>query len=283
MKISERQQYIDVAGRTVLITNRQKVNNNSLWIYHGYQVDRDGNRIGEWRLWKSDGRDWVGAMSYNLIREANVGMKLSEPATVILERLIEACETDIAMPGRTGPKQFGNAMPSSAFGSIDVWILEVSELFENNGSHTYNRNIAISDADVRRAKCSPQRISRMEEAFSWLGKYVFDHEMRRVLIAYATCKANGWDWDEVIQRRNRKTSSEKAWVKRTIYRWIGKSLHEVATKLCNDAIILRDGAGLQVAHEAAKPSCKSISSDLCERREDDSNRQQPMLSPAHAA
>lgn len=279
MRISEQQNYIDAAGRTIKITHRQKYK-NALWIYHGHQIDRDGARIGEWRMWKSDGRDWAGAMSFNLIREAAVGMKMSLQATVILERLIEACETDIALPGRVGPKAFGNAMPSSAFGPVDVWILEVSELYEGREGHTRDRNTAISDADVRRAKCSPQRISRMEEAFGWLGRFVLDHEMRQIVISYATCKANGWDWDEFIQSRNRKVSCENAWVKRTIYRRIAKSLQEIALRLRNNAIILRDGAGLQVAHDEGKPSCKSITSEICARREDDLNRHEPMLSPA---
>lgn len=249
MKISEQQQYLDAAGRRVLITSRQKV--RDLWVYHGFQIDRAGKMIGERRLWKSDGRCWAGSMSHNLVRPASLDMKLSEAASVVLERLIEACETDMALPGAVGPRKYGNGMPATPVTEFDIWVRDCQDMVDGEEDMIRKRNVAASDGDVRRAKCSPARISRMEEAFGWLGRFVMDHERRRLLIGYATCKASGADWGDYVAARNRNFPKEKHWVKRTIYRWIAIMLQDIATILRNRAIILRDGAGLLVAHEAA--------------------------------
>lgn len=262
MRISEGQTYISAAGIRVYVSGRKKVNRGALWMYYGYQVNRDGGAIGDWLRWKSDGRDWHDQMSNCIVREADVGMKLSEPCAVILERMIEACETDIALPGKVGPKKYGNTNPAIVMTSLDVWVLEVQELFEGQERHTFSRNTAISDYDVRRAQCSPKRIRRMEEAFGWLGAYVFDHDLRRALIAYATVKARGDDWTDFLEHRNRKYRSEKVWIKRTVYRWIERALQFIEDGTGKNGIILRDGAGLQVARRAAETSCKSITSDL---------------------
>lgn len=283
MKISEGKQYIDAAGRKVLITGRGKINNGQLWIYYGFQIDRQGHRVGGERLWKSDGRDAIGDMNGNILREASVGMSLGEEEAIILERLIEACETDRALPTATGPRMFGNTLSSATLSPMDIYALEVYELVRGQSSHTGDRNAAISAIDARRALCSSKRISRMEEAFGWLGRYVFDEDLRKVTIAYATVKAAGEDWGAFLEKRNRRHAKEKVWVKRTIYRWIEKTLQIIATKLRNDGIILRDGAGLQLARQGAEQPCKSISSVLRVRREDELNRPGPMSTPANAA
>lgn len=86
--------------------------------------------------------------------------------------------------------------------------------------------------------------------------------MRIVLLAYAEVKARGWDWSQYVQARNRRQPQKKAWVKRTLYRWIEKSLQQVETGLRKSETLLRDTAGLQVAHEEAERACKSITSGL---------------------
>ncbi|WP_256442645.1 hypothetical protein [Ensifer sp. PDNC004] len=40
-------------------------------------------------------------------------MSLTDTQAAILERLIEAIDTDLAMPGRVGPKMYGNSIPIS--------------------------------------------------------------------------------------------------------------------------------------------------------------------------
>jgi len=255
MKISEQQTYIDMSGRRVFINKRMKLQGkdgvqNTFWTYIGYQVDREGNRISDARGWKSDGRDWVGDMMGAIVREASVGLKVSDGQAVVLERLIEALETDLALPVRVGPRMFGNAMPDVVLGAADIFTLEVGELIDNGGVQTRQRHQAINDVTARKALCSRGRITRMEEAFAWFSM-IFDDEDRRILMAYAEVKAKKQEWERYIEKRNRRFPTKDAWVKRTIMRRIGKILQEVETKLRKSDIILRDGAGLQVAHEAA--------------------------------
>lgn len=284
MKISENQRYIDTTGRTILIHGRKKVNNDKLWVYYGYQVDRSGKQISDLGMWKSDGRDWAGDIRCNLLREASSGMKLDEASSVILERLIEAVETDRAMPGSTGPKQFGNGMPATGFDDIDIWIIEAEEAWRGQADHTRRRTQSMLEVAAKRSKCTPQRISRMEQAFSWLGAYIIDHEMRKILIAYATCKANGWDWGGYIERHNRNNRKENVWVKRTIYRRIEKILQHLVIKLRSSDILLRDCAGCVAAQDEAQTHHKQITSDLCLRSQGDLNRDKdPMLATADAA
>ncbi len=249
MRISERQKYIDMAGATVVIEGRRKVN-GAVWAYHGRQIDREGIKFGPVRWWKSDGRDWQNDMMGHIIRRADVGLGVTDDCSVILERLIEAIETDRALPVRVLPKMPGNAMP-------DV----IHEESDDDSAPSRAQQTAIDAATERRAKCSRPRIGRMDEALAWLS-LVNDEKERQVLIAFATVRASGMEWDQYIQRRNRRRTAKECWTKRTTYRIIAKSLQTIALSLCRSGIILNDCAGLQVAHDAAKGTGKSIRSDL---------------------
>lgn len=264
MKISEKREYIDMAGRKVFISHRRK--HHGIWYYHGFQIDHAKNAISGWRLWKSEGQDAHGDMMSHIIREASVGMKLEERQAVILERLIEASETDIALPVRVGPKMYGNAMPTYLLTETEIWSLELTEQIENGGAQTKQRHQQINNSTERKAKCSRERITRMEECFGWISKYVYDEDFRKIVLAYIEVKARKWEWDRYVEVRNRRNPTKDAWVRRTIYRRIEMILQLIEEGLRKDAIILRDGAGLQVAHEEAKPSCKSITSDDLRKR-----------------
>lgn len=266
MNISEGQTYITAAGERVKVVGRQKTNRGALWVYYGYRVTIDGVRIGpvgEMLGWKSDGKDWSGVIGNTIVRESDVGMKLGVAQSVILERLIEACETDRAMPGRVGPRKYGSFMletfmTADEIETVESWCVNQSQQYQ-----TTARWEAANRVHVTHAMRSPQRISRMDESFDWLGRFVFDHEMRKVIVSYATVKASGTDWSDFIQQRNKKHRSSKAWVKRTLYRWIERGLQLIADGTRKNGIILRDGSGLQVAHERAETPCKSIcSTDL---------------------
>ncbi|WP_234892319.1 hypothetical protein [Sinorhizobium medicae] len=261
MKISVRNEYIDVTGRKVLIVAENKTR-GGLKVFTGFQIDRSKGRIGGERHYKSDGRDYYGDISSHLIREADSGMSLTDAQAAILERIIEAMDTDIAMPGRVGPKMYGSAMPAPLVSEAELILLEFVDAHETDGMHIRHRNSAIDASVERRAKCSKERIGRMEEALAWVPRFVWDHEMRIAILAYAEVKARGWDWSRYIETRNRRQSQKKAWVKRTLYRWIEKALQQIECELAKRSILLMDTAGLQVAHEEAQSTGKSITSDL---------------------
>lgn len=260
MRISEKRYYIDMSGRRVFVTRRDKVGTDTYWTYVGYQVDRNGNQVSDWRGWKSDGRDWSGDMHGHIIREADAGMSINDECAAILERLVEAMETDLALPVRVGPKMYGNSMPDYIQDEDDIDQMEREEMRDWKADRTRQRHQAINDKTARQAKCSRPRISRMEEALEWPG-LIFDETDRRILVAFCLVRAKGWEWGQYLERHNRRVGKEKAWIRRTTYRKITKSLQEVAKKLTEGGLILRDCAGLQVSHEVRETSCNSIHSD----------------------
>ncbi|WP_245278320.1 hypothetical protein [Ensifer aridi] len=261
MKISIRNEYIDVTGRKILIVGENKTS-GGLKVFTGFQIDRGKGRIGGERHYKSNGREYYGDIGSHLIREADSGMSLNDVQAAILERLIEALDTDIAMPGRIGPKMYGSAMPAPLVSEAELILLEFVDAHETDGMHIRHRNNAIDAGIERRAKCSKERIGRMEEALAWVPRFVWDDEMRIAILAYAEVKARGWDWSRYIETRNRRHSQKKAWVKRTLYRWIEKSLQQIECELAKTSTLLMDTAGLHVAHEEAQSTGKSITSDL---------------------
>ena len=187
---------------------------------------------------------------------------MNEFQAMILERLIEAFETDIALPVRVGPKAFGSAMPEYIHSPAENFARQREDITETGGVRTREDEAAQRRQTERRAKCSKERVSRMEEAFDWIRKYVWDEEARQALLAYAHVKARGWDWSRYLNNRNRRNLKKKAWVKRTVQRWIFKSLQVIEANLLKSEIILRSAAALHVSREEAKRTGKSITSDL---------------------
>lgn len=185
---------------------------------------------------------------------------MNEFQAVILERLIEAFETDIALPIRVGPQAFGSSMPEYIHSPAENFARVREDINETGGARTREDEAAQRRKTERRARCSKERIGRMEEAFDWIRKYVWDGEARQVLLAYAEVRARGWDWSRYLNNRNCRNPQKKAWVKRTVQRWIFKSLQVIEANLLKSEIILRHEATLHVSHEEAKSSCKSITS-----------------------
>lgn len=186
---------------------------------------------------------------------------MTEAQHGILERLIEAFETDIALPVRVGPQAFGSSMPDYIHTPAENFAREREDIAEG-GRWKKDMVAAERRRTERRAKCSRERISRMEEAFGWVRTSIWDEETRQVLLAYAEVKARGWDWSRYLTNRNRRNPQKKAWVKRTVQRWIVRSLQIIEGNIHQRGTIWPLATGLQVAHEEAKHTGKSIRSGL---------------------
>jgi hypothetical protein len=178
-------------------------------------------------------------------------MNLTIQQTLILERLIEAIETDDAMPGRPGPRQFGSAMPDTSLTDKEIWVLEFEDLREKMEFRTRQRWDHGNRQASRRAKCSPSRISRMEEALGWVGQWLWDADARQCLLGFATVKARGWDWNRFVTNRNRKFRNKNAWIRQTTYRWISKSLQILEQQLSKSGVLLQDAEDCPVRQIAA--------------------------------
>lgn len=186
---------------------------------------------------------------------------MTEVQAAILERLIEAFETDIALPVRVGPQAFGSSMPDYIHTPAENFAREREDIADG-GRWKKDMVAAERRRTERRAKCSRERISRMEEAFDWIRRFIWDDEARQVLLAYAEVKARGWDWSRYLTNRNRRNSQKKAWVKRTVQRWIVRSLQIIEDGVRQSGTIWPLETSLQVAHDEAKHTGKSIRSGL---------------------
>lgn len=133
---------------------------------------------------------------------------MTEAQNGILERLIEAFETDIAMPVRVGPQAFGSSMPDYIHTPAENFAREREDIADG-GRWKKDMIAAERRRTERRAKCSRERISRMEEAFGWVRTSIWDDETRQVLLAYAEVKARGWDWSRYLTNRNRRNPQKR--------------------------------------------------------------------------
>jgi hypothetical protein len=186
---------------------------------------------------------------------------ITDAQNSILERLIEAFETDIALPVRVGPQSFGSSMPDYIHTPAENFAREREDIADG-GRWKKDMVNAERRRTERRAKCSRERISRMEEAFDWIRHFIWDDEARQVLLAYAEVKARGWDWSRYLTNRNRRNPQKKAWVKRTVQRWIVRSLQIIEDGVRQSGTIWPLETSLQVAHDEAKDTGKSIRSGL---------------------
>ncbi|WP_085043845.1 hypothetical protein [Ensifer aridi] len=189
-------------------------------------------------------------------------MKISEREAIVLERLIQAMETDIALPVRVGPKAFGSLMPEYLHTDHELYVLEREDLTETGGKRWAERKNAKRLETERRARCTRERITAMEEAFAWVIEHIGDEERRKVLLAYAEVKARGWQWERYLSNRNRRHPAKRAWIKRTVQRWIVQSLQEIAAKSDKGAFFLHDEGHLLMAQIEPEHGCKSITSGL---------------------
>lgn len=189
-------------------------------------------------------------------------MKITEREAIVLERLIQAMETDIALPVRVGPRAFGSSMPDYLHTAGEIYTRDLQDQVETGGKHRKERESARRRETERRARCTRERISAMEEAFGWVMHHVSDEERRKVLLAYVEIKARGWQWERYLSNRNRRNPAKKAWVKRTVQRWIVQSLQEIGAKTAKSALFLHDEPSLLMAQIEPEHRGKSITSGL---------------------
>jgi hypothetical protein len=188
-------------------------------------------------------------------------MKLSDAHHIILGRLIEAMETDHALPISVGPRLFGSSMPEPVETSNERFAREREDQTETGGKRTLEDKKAERRRVERRRKCSPQRITRMEEAFNWVGEAIGEEKHRKCLLAYALCKARRWGWSDYLQARNRRKIGKEVWVRQKTYEWNLKSLQAIENEFLHKGTLCIDLANLQAGQIRAETTGKSISSE----------------------
>lgn len=189
-------------------------------------------------------------------------MKLTDSHSMILERLIEAMETDDALPVSIGPKMFGSSMPEYVHTVAEENERRREDYRQTGGFRIREDEAAERRKTERRARCSRARISRMEEAFSWVQEAVPNERNRKCLLAFVLVKARGWDWSRYVTNRNRRFTTEKAWVRQKTYEWISKSLQQIENNFLQSVSLCMDASNLQTGQIGSESEGKSIRSDL---------------------
>ncbi|MBB4103560.1 hypothetical protein [Allorhizobium borbori] len=189
-------------------------------------------------------------------------MKLTERQGVIMERLIEAMETDIALPVRLGPKAFGSSMPEYIHTAEEVRELRQEDQRKTGGFRNRENEAAERRRTERKARCSRERVSQMEQAFSWVLTHVQNEDHRKALLAYAEVKARRWQWERYVSNRNKRNPQKRAWVRQNTYRWILKALQAIDAQMPNFDALLLDQATLPMRQIEPENTGKSIRSDL---------------------
>jgi hypothetical protein len=174
-----------------------------------------------WGTHKIIGGNQYGVGAHHLTIGQNgitISTAMTEQQETILERLIEAFETDIALPVRVSPQFFGSSMPDYIHTPAENFAMARED---TAGGRRWKKDMEAEERrrTMRRAKCSRERISRMEEAFDWIRKYIWDEDARQVLLAYAEVKPADGSGAATSRRETGKTRRRAAWVKRTVQRW----------------------------------------------------------------
>lgn len=183
---------------------------------------------------------------------------------IVLGRLIDACRVIEATTIGDGPAPVRAFMPYSVqtFSEAEWYEFELDDLLTNQGQAVKElkeeRRREIERNAARAASASA--ISMAHEAIRWPAEHIPDDNRRRVLLAFATCRARGGDWSAYLRRRNRRASASSGWSKRTVYRWISQSVQSITEALNNNSVPLRLPADLHVAHEAAISEDNSVAS-----------------------
>ncbi len=213
-------------------------------------------------------------------------MKSTHPQNIIMEMIVRAIETDMALPVTTGPRAYGSAMPDYIHTELDIWVTEILDFADEK---------QVTDADAlpmltrqrrserhrqaeRRAKCTPERISEMERVLGWVRSAVWDVDLRKCLLAYATVKARGWQWGRYLNNRNRKVPVKQRWLKRKSYLWVNRALQLIEQFLFTRGIFVNENGPLQIAQNHAEPRLNQLTSQDYLYRDEHSG-QAPMKIP----
>lgn len=164
----------------------------------------------------------------------------------IQRRLIEAFQVIEHITDSPMPKAFGNGMPDVIrFASADAVYAAQLESFQKDWGFTFRQ---MQDDRVRefartaRSHYTAAQISQAEEAISWPA--LVEHPVKReILILFIKCKAKKGVWTEWLTRRNRANPQKYGVSRLNSYRWKAQSLQEIALKLRNGEIMLRQRTG----------------------------------------
>lgn len=86
-------------------------------------------------------------------------------------------------------------------------------------------------------------ITRHQECLEWTSSKIDCHKRRKLVWAFAFCRANKWDFGKLCER--------KGWIKSTSYDRLNKLWDRLSQEFCNTRLLLRLPSEYWVGHETA--------------------------------
>lgn len=187
--------------------------------------------------------------------------KMTPGGAMILDRLIEAEETNRADRTRVFPKGFGSSMPDYIHDEKEWWAMLVDDAVNGDGKAWERIKADRNRQGSRFAKLSSERVSRAEECETWW-RLIEDGEARSMLRLFVIAKLSGRSWSETLTMRNRKFHSSKAWVKNKSFRQIHQLLEYLFVKVGQFEINWLSANGLQVGQIRPELASRSSNSGI---------------------
>ena len=139
---------------------------------------------------------------------------------LVRARLIEAVKIAQYTTGRTGPRGYGSGLPNELIAALGKP--------EGDGESSWWEMPGPEHAPPKRS-FGAKKISRMEEAISWTGRYLNGQDgMRRVLCLFLWCK--------VYRRSFEQEAKKRKWSCSTAYWRLDQALGRIAQGLNADRV-----------------------------------------------
>jgi hypothetical protein len=95
-------------------------------------------------------------------------------------------------------------------------------------------------------------VTRHQECLEWTAARINCDKRRKLVWAFAFCRANKWDFGKLCER--------KGWIKSTSYDRLNKLWDRLSDEFCNTRLLLRMPAEYWIGHETAnqRPICATV-------------------------
>jgi hypothetical protein len=100
----------------------------------------------------------------------------------------------------------------------------------------------LDNAERWKGRAPLGAISRHAECMSWTTEHIKLEDRRRLVWAFAFCRANKWEFSGLCNR--------KGWVKSTAYDQLNKTWSRLSALFCNSGLFLRPPSEFWLGHEA---------------------------------
>lgn len=113
----------------------------------------------------------------------------------------------------------------------------------------WDEQARLDNAERWKGRAPDGAISRHQECMIWTAERIPDEKTRKIVWAFAFCRANKWDFGKLCHK--------KGWVKTTAYNRLNRVWDRLARSFHNGGVPLREPARSWLAHETPIVACIS--------------------------